>query len=97
MRFDKAKCNVLHGGIKDILNISEWMGNRPADKDVGVLVDEKLDKSWQTTSVSQKSNCILGCNKRGEASSALVWPHLEYYIQTWGLQYKKDVGLLEWT
>jgi len=110
MKFNKAKYKVLHtgwGNPKHKYRLGGvWIDSNREEKDLGVLVDGKLNMTWQYALTAQKANRILGCIKRSVASrsrevilplySTLLRPHLESYIQLWSPQHRTDIDLLEW-
>ena len=79
----------------------DMLESSSAERDLAVLVDDRVTMSQQRALAAKRANGILGGIKRSVGSrsrevllpvySALVRPHLEYCVQFWAPQFKKEL------
>ena len=107
--FNAKKCKSMHFGHNNpkhtyVLNGIE-LEAITTEKDLGVMVDNKLNFHVHAATATKKANQILGVIKRTYQTrdeftiptlyKAMVRPHLEYGNAIWGPCYVGDLRLVE--
>ena len=109
MSFNTYKCKVLHLG-RNNRHHTYRLGNSllistEAEKDIGVIIDSKMNMGQQCGDAVRKANHTLSCIHRCISSRskevilplyvALVRLQLEYCVQFWAPHFKRVVDNME--
>ncbi|KAF7244883.1 RNA-directed DNA polymerase from mobile element jockey [Varanus komodoensis] len=95
MTFNVDKCKVLHLGHRNSCHKyrlgDKWLESSTCERNLGVLVDCRLNLGQQCDTVVKRANATLGCIARSVAPrsrevllplyTTLVRPQLEYCVQ----------------
>ena len=106
MRLNKGKCRVLHVGRNNHMHQYK-LGDillEGCSEDLGGLLDNRMATSQQCALTAEVASSVLWCIKRRASEvrevilpvhSVLGRQHMEYHVQFWSPQFKKDGELLE--
>ena len=109
MEFNIDKCKIMHLGYNNPKNVYS-MGNTTLnateeERDLGVIIDNKLDFGKHINTIVARANRILGLIRISFACmnipmflniyTAQVRPLLEYCVQVWSPHKRKYIQLIE--
>ena len=87
------------------MNTTKMLENVRCEKDLGVLIDQKLNFDLHIAEKTKKANSILAfikkcfmklkCQSLSVLIKTLVRPHLEYFNQAWHPHFQKHRSNLE--
>ena len=109
MEFNVDKCKIMHLGKLNPRHVYSMDGVEltvtTEEKDLGVLVDDKLDFGKHISEIVKKANRRIGLIKKGfdcldkemfmYLYPVLIRPLLEYCVQIWSPHKQGDIDLLE--
>ena len=109
MEFNVDKCKIMHLGRVNPRHVYSMDGVEltvtSEEKDLGVLVDDKLDFGKHIREIVNKANRRIGLIKKGfdcldtemfmYLYPVLIRPLLEYCVQIWSPHKQGDIDLLE--
>ena len=109
MGFNTDKCKVMRLGRNNQHHAyrlgNSFLLSTEAEKDLGFIIDAKMNMGQQCRDAVRKANRTLSCIHRCILSrskevilplyAALVRPQLEYCVQFWAPHFKRDVDNTE--